>query len=191
MPRCAALLAATLACAAAAEPGADDYRSTQPAVPTAAERRRLAERLEAERRREAEREAARLTAAAAEAARREAEQAARPPGERLVEARCSACHAPAVLDLALRGRLGWRLTVERMRWWHGAPLEPGEAALISAHLALSRPAGGMRLALEAGLGAATLAAFVATAAWFAGHRGGRRRRRHDRHGKNQPMERPR
>jgi hypothetical protein len=164
----AALLAAAFACASLAEPSGDDYRSAQPPPATAAERRRLAEQLEAERRREAHNEALRAAAAASEAARREAELAARPPGERLVEARCSGCHTLAVVDLASHGSLGWRLVIERMRWWHGAALAPGEAAQISAHLRASRPARAARIAIEFGLATAALLALVAAAAWFAG-----------------------
>lgn len=151
--RDAALLAlmAMLAFAAAAELSGDDYVPPAQAPATAAERRRIAEALEADRRREAA-EAAAREAAAREAAARESERLARRPlGERLTESRCTACHAPAVVQARRQGPLGWRWTVERMRWWHGAPLAAGEAALIAHHLAATQGAGRARQIAEWGV----------------------------------------
>lgn len=129
---------------ARAEMSDDEYRSPGAAISAPAERDRIAAELQAERLREAQ-EADRR--AAAERARQESEAAAwalQPPGERLLRLRCTGCHTLAVTEGLRRGRLGWRLSVERMRWWHGAALESGEAALVAGHLHQTRPAGAWR-----------------------------------------------
>lgn len=166
-------LAALLAGLSPAEPSGDEYRSTQPSPATPAERRRLAEQLEAERRREAELEAARAASAAAYAAQREALRAARPPAVRLIETRCGGCHPLELLELEPRGTLGWRFTVERMRWWHGAAASAGEAAVIVRHLAAAHPAAAPRIWAER----AIAAAFVLGPVAAAGALWSRRRRR--------------
>lgn len=129
---------------ARAEMSDDEYRSRGTAISAPAERDRIAVELEAERLREAQ-EAERR--AAADRARQEAEAAAwarQPPGERLARQRCTGCHTLAVTEGVRRGRLGWRLTVERMRWWHGAALGSGEAARVAGHLHRTLPAGAWR-----------------------------------------------
>ncbi|MCC6008916.1 MAG: hypothetical protein JJU40_14750 [Rhodobacteraceae bacterium] len=78
-------------------------------------------------------------AAHAEAERIAAERAARPLGERLVEARCLSCHDAAQIADARLGTPGWTVTVLRMEWLNGARLEPGERAVIVAHLAAPYP----------------------------------------------------
>jgi hypothetical protein len=130
-----------------AEMTGDDYRS-QAAPPAASTRQRLEAELESARQREAEQAARRAAERKAEQARLAAVQAARPPGERLLEARCTACHTLAVVDGRRQGALGWRWTVERMRWWHQARLGPGEAGTIVAQLGRSHGAGAWRALLE-------------------------------------------
>lgn len=148
---------------AAAEMSGDDYRPP-PASTDAAARARAAVALDAERR-AAEAAAAvaaerkRQTLAQAETALRQ-----RPLGVQLLDARCTACHTLAVSKDGRRGPLGWRVTVERMRWWHGAPLQPGEAALIARHLATTQPADAWQLAQE--WGAAATALLLGPACWW-------------------------
>jgi hypothetical protein len=162
---------------ARAEMAGDDYRSAAPA-PTDDERHRIEAQIERERRAAADRvagEEVRLSAdadAEAQARRRRG----RPPGERLLEAHCTGCHTLGVLDGTSRGLPGWRWTVERMRWWHGAPLRDGEAGVIAAHLAVVRSAGSGRAAVEWG-GVAALAATAIGALTAAARRWLRRRPR--------------
>jgi hypothetical protein len=132
---------------AGAEMGGDDYRSLA-APPDAATRKRLDAELASERQREADRTARQEAARRAEEARRAALLAARPLGERLLDARCTACHTLGVLEGREHGALGWRWTVERMHWWHGAPLGPGEAAVIAEQLYRGRAATPWRAAAE-------------------------------------------
>jgi len=140
-----------------AEMSDDDYRS-QAAPPDAPTRQRLEAELEAARQSEAATAAQEVAARQAEQARRAALLAMRPPGERLLDERCSSCHTLGVLQGLKQGPLGWRWTVERMRWWHGARLQAGEASTITQHLLRTQPAGRGRVALEsaAALGAALL-----------------------------------
>jgi len=150
--RAASILLALLLApgAAGAEMGGDDYRSPH-ALGSEAERRRVAEELERQRQREAEAQA-RLAAEAR--ARAEAERQrllARPLGERLVEARCTACHRADVVSGARHTVAGWRFVVERMRWWHRADVAPHEAAVIVDHLARAQPAPPARTWLEWGI----------------------------------------
>lgn len=150
------MIAALAAMPLHAEMGGDDYRSPG-AVSGAAERQRLAEQLERERSLAAEVEARRQ---AEEQARAEAErqrQLALPLGERLLATRCAACHRPDVVAGSRHTPLGWRLVVERMRWWHGAEVPVAEVGPIVGHLAVTLPATRSRAWLEA-------AALVGTAA---------------------------
>ena len=71
---------------------------------------------------------------------REAELAARPYPVRLTEARCLGCHRIDDLLDHPRTRLGWELVALRMQRFNGANLEPGERAVIAAHLARTHPA---------------------------------------------------
>ncbi|AGA32631.1 hypothetical protein TVNIR_0944 [Thioalkalivibrio nitratireducens DSM 14787] len=71
---------------------------------------------------------------------REAELAARPYPVRLTEARCLGCHRMDDLLERPRTRLGWELVALRMQRFNGAHLEPGDRAVIAAHLARTYPA---------------------------------------------------
>lgn len=155
-----------------AEMSGDDYRSGK-ALGTHAERERAAMELKAERRREAETAARREAEARARAEREAAAWARLPLGERLLRSRCTACHTLAVAESPRLGRIGWRLTVERMRWWHGAALGAGEAALISGHLHRTHPASTLREWGEAAL--AAMAGFAAFGLAFVWRRHRRRR----------------
>ncbi|MFN3630416.1 MAG: hypothetical protein ACK4XK_10255, partial [Casimicrobiaceae bacterium] len=99
------------------------------------------QRIEIERERALAAQAERERELQAEQARAalEAIRAQRPLGERLLEARCTQCHALVVLEGAARSALAWRLTVERMRFWHGAQVTTDETSVIAKHLAETRP----------------------------------------------------
>jgi mono/diheme cytochrome c family protein len=105
-----------------------------------AERARETRHLEQEREREAQRERDRLEQEAQARQARATALATRPLGERLVEARCGACHPADYFESRGRGRLGWWVTVLRMEVFNGARIEAGERRPIVAHLAESHPA---------------------------------------------------
>lgn len=161
------LVASTMA---EAEMSGDDYRPP-PTTADAAQRAQAAAALDAERRAAAA--AAALAAERDREARAQAEAALRqrPPGAQLLDARCTACHTLTVSQAARHGPLGWRFTVERMRWWHGARLQAGEAALIAQHLAAAHPAGRW-VALKEWLVAAAVL-LPGPAAWWIRRRGRR------------------
>lgn len=162
---------AAWALAAVAELSGDEYRSDQAAPTTQAERQRLALELQQQREREALAQAEREAAARANADRQAALRAQRPPGERLTESRCTSCHSLAVVLQQPRGAVGWRWTIERMRWWHGAVMGRGEVTTIVRHLSAAQAAGPWRLALEWGVAGVVLGAVpVAALVWFLRHR---------------------
>jgi len=111
----------------------DEYR-TQARPLDRMSRQKVDAELERARRADLQRARDEAAADAARVARQAAEYAARPLGERLIDARCSACHGRQVLEGKRRSELGWRLTVERMRWWHGAAVRSDEAGVITARL---------------------------------------------------------
>ncbi|MFN4101643.1 MAG: hypothetical protein ACK4GT_17915, partial [Pararhodobacter sp.] len=123
---------------ALAEPDAESYQTGAGAL-TAPERAEMRARLAAEIAVERAREEAARRASEAEAERVATERAARPLGERLVEARCLTCHDAGQIDRIAYGTPGWTVTVARMEWLNGASLEPGERAVIVAHLAARHP----------------------------------------------------
>ncbi len=123
----------------------------------AAVQRRLEAEREEERRRLAQQEhEARL--------RQEAERqrlAARPLGERLVEARCSSCHPLEQVVAARHSRPGWHLTMARMHYWHGAELTWAEHGVIVDHLTQTQPATTRQSMIEYAVLAALLTAPLA------------------------------
>ena len=153
-----------------AEMSGDDYRSGK-VLGTPAERARAASELEAERRREAEIAARREADERARLEREAAALARLPLGERLLRSRCTACHTLTVTESPRLGRIGWRLTVERMRWWHGAALGAGEAALIAGHLHRTYPASTLRERGEVALAAVAAFAVFGLAFVWRRHRG--------------------
>lgn len=156
---CAALVACLVSGHGRAEMSEDDYRSGS-ALANPAERERAAAELAAERLRAAELDAQRASGAAARRAQEALLAQRRPLGERLLLRRCTGCHTLAVTDGLAHGVVGWRVTVERMRWWHGAPLESGEAAVIASHLRIIRPTTELCEWLEALLAGAGIVATV-------------------------------
>ena len=153
-----------------AEMSGDDYRSGK-VLGTPAERARAASELEAERRREAEIAARREADERARLEREAAALARLPLGERLLRSRCTACHTLTVTESPRLGRIGWRLTVERMRLWHGAALGAGEAALIAGHLHRTYPASTLRERGEVALAAVAAFAVFGLAFVWRRHRG--------------------
>lgn len=116
--------------------GGDEYRPAAAPARSAAEKARVQREIEDEKRRAAEREAEEARARQAAAARPDT----RSPGERLLEARCSACHSADVYAARLHGWLGWHAVVLRMRYLNGAVLTYGEQAAVVAELRRQRPA---------------------------------------------------
>jgi cytochrome c5 len=158
---------AVVAAASQAELSGEEYQGADPPA-SPAERARIAAEIEAERERAAM-EARRRESEARRARERLAAQLAEgPPGERLTEARCSGCHSvAAVVEGKPRGPLGWRLTIERMRWWHRAALGPGEAVTIAAYLHERYPASRLRARSEQAFAALGLSLpFVGAALWW-------------------------
>jgi hypothetical protein len=149
-----------------AELGGDDYRPSG-TISDEAERARVRAEIEAERRREAARAEQAARERAAEQARRQAalaaEAARKPVGERLVEAHCQTCHAPEVIAAVRHTRLGWHLTVLRMRTLHGARIPRQAVRTIVGHLSTVRGAGTDRAAIEYGLALTAIALPVAGA----------------------------
>jgi hypothetical protein len=167
------LLATALASCAApvlAEMSADEYQSGARRL-TAAERAQEAARARAET--ERARSAERAQRAAEEEARLDEERrlAARPLGVRLVERRCTACHAPDTLARSRHGWLGWWNVLLRMEWLNGATVGPGERSIIVAHLADVQRASAARVALEWVAAITAIAVPLALVARFGRRRG--------------------
>lgn len=118
-----------------------------------------------ERERQAIEERARQAAAAA--------RAARPPGERLLEARCGPCHGPDQLRARRYGRLGWWAVLARMQWLNGARFDSGERRAIVAYLVATQRAGWKREALEWAIAAAIPTLSLAALGWYRLRRAGR------------------
>jgi hypothetical protein len=133
-----------------------EYSATG-AVRSERERARLQREFE---QRQAEEEE-RSRQAAAEAARRlaeeEARRAARPWPVRLTEARCTLCHAAANYEGAAHALPGWIAVLLRMRYFNLAPLDWEETWVIGRHLSETRPADGLTELLEWSAAAALLA----------------------------------
>lgn len=147
----------------AAEPDAASYQTKAGAL-TDAERAAMRTRLAAEIAAERAREDEARRSAQAEAERIAADRAARPFGERLVEARCLICHDAGQIERTALGAPGWTVTVLRMEWLNGARLETGERVAIVAYLAArhtNRNVGEW----AAVLAASVLAASLALGAW--------------------------
>lgn len=154
---------------ALAEMDSADYASGR-ALSSPAERERARAQIEAERRAEIERKAATQAEAEAARMRSEAKRTSRPHAERLLEARCGACHAPDALADSRHTLLGWHLTIARMRAWNGAAMSHAEALTLAAHLSERQPARGGKRVLE--VSAFALAPIIAGGLWW------RRRKRH-------------
>jgi len=133
----------------------------------------------------ARRAAEREKAEAAERARHAAEEAERlahaqrraalPLGARLIEDRCTACHAATMLAGERRGWLGWWAVVLRMEVFNGARFAPGERGVIVDHLAEHQAARQVRVVLEWIAAAGVVA--LAPLAWLGLRVSGRRARR--------------
>lgn len=136
-----------LAGAALAEMDADEYRAPG-TLEDSAERQLIREAIEVERRAETAREAEHRIQEAAERERLERERAQRPYPVRLLEARCSPCHAHDALAAVRHARPGWYLVIWRMRLLNGAAISHAETLALSAHLTKTQPPGQGRLLAE-------------------------------------------
>lgn len=162
------LVCGVLAFPVQAEMAGDDYQteagSLSPEERDAAPAR-LAAEIEAERARAED--AARKAQAEAEA--RAAARAARPLGERLVEARCLTCHDTRQIDAAGYGTIGWTVTVMRMEFLNGVTLQSGERGVIVSHLsARSQGRATLEWALVIMAAAALTGAVLGVRRWLRG-----------------------
>ena len=128
------LLLACMTSSVFAEMAGDEYQSPG-RLRSHLERTKIEHELEAARQREQQAERLTTQQQAEERMRLQQQMQQRPLGARLLDQRCSTCHSVALVQQADRGELGWRWTVERMRWWHGAELQAGEATVLAAFLA--------------------------------------------------------
>jgi hypothetical protein len=153
-----------------AELSGDDYLGGG-AIQSEAERQRVRALIHAARQREAERAEALARQRAVEESLREARLAAetssRPVGAVLAETHCGACHAMDDLATVRHTRLGWSLTIARMRLLNRAHIPSEEAARIREHLARTQPADLARAVMEYSMAAmlALLPAFWALLLW--------------------------
>ena len=138
--------------------------------------------LSEEERRETEAQMARQAAEAEARRRAEAEAlqraeeaelarlAARPWPVRLTEQRCASCHDEGYYTSERMTRIGWEVTVWRMRLFNGVSLESGEHAVIVAHLSEAYAASGGRRLLEWGLLLALPLVFAVLGLWYRSRR---------------------
>lgn len=148
----------------------DDYQSPG-RLNSPLERARIERELEAARQREQEAERLATQQQTEERLRLQQQRQQRPLGAQLLDQRCSSCHSTALVQQADRGELGWRWTVERMRWWHGVELQAGEAAVLTAYLARTQGSDEARLkeacwAWGLGLVVVALLAWVPGRCWL-------------------------
>jgi hypothetical protein len=143
---------------------------------SAAARQAMDARLAQERQREEERERREREAEAREEAARQAALAARPYPVRLLEQRCTACHASTHYMEQSHTLPGWWFVVVRMKYLNGAELAPAEMPILAAHLSEIRGAAGLEAALEyAALPTLLALPWVTAVLW---RRRGRRHRQH-------------
>lgn len=144
-----ALLGACLCRSATADIDSSAYDAGG-AIRSEAQRESMRRQMDAERAAEQRREAEAAQREAELQAQREARQAARPYPERLLEARCTACHGAANFNGKRHTRFGWWLVVLRMRHMNGAYLEAGEQGVILTELARRHGPSSVEWGLEYG-----------------------------------------
>ncbi|OGS99570.1 MAG: hypothetical protein A3F73_02985 [Gallionellales bacterium RIFCSPLOWO2_12_FULL_59_22] len=103
------------------------------------EREQFRAQLEKSRVEEVERERAQAEAEARRHAEEMERLAARPYPVRLLEARCTVCHAATNYENQNHTWLGWWLVVSRMEYFSKVALNSGERGVIVAHLTETRP----------------------------------------------------
>ncbi|HEY0837158.1 MAG TPA: hypothetical protein VGE72_24820 [Azospirillum sp.] len=151
----ALLLAALSAQPAGAEMDAGQYEVRE-AVRSDAERAAIERQIAVERAREQARLAEEEARAREDERQRREEEERRPFPERLLAARCTACHASAYFDGKRHGRLGWQAVILRMTQLNGAELAPGERDILVTHLLDRQPPSTMRTVAEVALTAGTI-----------------------------------
>lgn len=140
---------------------------------SADKRRAMEADIEREQKREEERARLVREATARAEAERQATLAARPYPVRLLEKRCTVCHAENRYREKAHTWPGWLLVVMRMRYLNDAIIEPAELSTVVSHLAAEHPAEGLDVVLE--YAALPVAALLAGGVIWLG--GLRRRRR--------------
>lgn len=138
--------------------------ATQRASPAA--RRAMDQQFERERKLEEARDAREREEAAANAAARLAELAARPYPVRLLESRCTACHKAGHYMEQSHTLPGWWFVVLRMKYLNDAELEAADIPVLASHLTAIRGAGGLVAVLEYAALPALLAASLLAGGWF-------------------------
>lgn len=141
------------------------------------ERERFRLQLEKSRAEEVEHERAQAEIEARQQAEEKERLAARPYPVKLLEARCTKCHAATHYENQNHTWLGWLLVAVRMEYFNDAILNPGDRKVIVAHLAETYPANGSDALIE--WLAQLLAALGPIGAWllFRGVRGAILKRR--------------
>jgi hypothetical protein len=170
----AALLGAGLCGSAIADIDSSAYDAGG-AIRSEAQREAMRRQMDAERAAEQRREAEAAQREAELQAQREARQAARPFPERLLEARCTACHDASNYAGKRHTVLGWHLVMLRMRYLNGAVIDAEERGLIRDQLL--RQHGPTRAEWVIEFGALGLASAAAAALPWLLRRVLRRRRR--------------
>ena len=138
--------------------------ATQRASPAA--RRAMDQQFERERKLEEARDAREREEAAANAAARLAELAARPYPVRLLESRCTACHKAGHYMEQSHTLPGWWFVVLRMKYLNDAELEAADIPVLATHLTAIRGAGGIVASMEYAALPALLAASLLAGGWF-------------------------
>jgi hypothetical protein len=177
--RAAVLWLALWSAGAPAELSSEDYGAGT-LTRSDAELAQLRAEIEAARQREVELAMAQARAQAAEQGRLQAAVAAArarlPPGMVLAETHCGTCHAADVLAAVRHTRLGWHLTVLRMRHLNGAEIPAGDLGTIAEYLAQTQGASLAQALLEYGLAVAGVLATWASVRYGLHRRGHARRR---------------
>lgn len=124
------------------------------------------QQFERERKLEEARDAREREEAAANAAARLAELAARPYPVRLLESRCTACHKAEHYMEQSHSLPGWWFVVLRMKYLNDAELEIADIPVITSQLTEVRGAGGLVAVLEYAALPALLAASILVGRWF-------------------------
>lgn len=122
-----------------AEPDAADYKVEQ-VIPPGAESERARAQIERDIEHAARLERIQAEQAALRRAQEAAEQAQRPYPQRLLEARCTACHLADQFLNQTHTQLGWHVVVARMRILNRAPLTWQEQSIVVGELVRLRPA---------------------------------------------------
>ena len=157
-----------------AEPDAADYK-IEAVIPAGVARERARAQIERDIEHAARQERIQAEHAALRRAQDAAELAQRPYPQRLLQARCTACHLAEPFLNQTHTQLGWHVVVARMRILNRAPLTWEEQFVVAGELARLRPAAAADAIIEYGA-ATTLLALPLALGWGLGRW---KRHRHD------------